>query len=78
MSLIKDIINDVSNRRKHFLGGIVCGFLLTIIFATGVAAGMEFKDWQRGGKWDWLDFAATVLGGFIGNLILFLLILLIF
>lgn len=67
MNLIESIIKDYSNRRKHFLGGIVCG-LFTLPFALGVAAGMEFKD-SRNGKWDWLDFAATALGGVIGQAI---------
>ena len=42
--LITDIIKDVSNRRKHFLGGIATGFLFTILFTIGIATGMEFKD----------------------------------
>lgn len=58
-----------SNRYKHLLYAIPCGFLLTILFAAGLAAGMEFKDTQYGGKWDWIDFGLTILGGIIGNLI---------
>lgn len=30
---------------------------------------MEFKDQQYGGKFDFLDIAATVLGGLVGQLI---------
>lgn len=52
-----------SNRMKHFLYAIPCGLLLTIQFVCGFAAGMEFKDKQYGGKWDWLDILATLLGG---------------
>lgn len=74
MNLIQDIINDNSNRRKHFLGGILCGLCLTIIFAIGAACGMEFKDRQNGGKWDWYDWSATCLGGAIGNIIQALLL----
>lgn len=58
-----------SNRMKHFLYAIPCGVFLTILFVCGLAAGMEFKDKQWGGKWDWLDLLATVLGGLIGQTI---------
>ena len=47
MTLFNDIIHDVSNRGKHFAGGLFCGFCGTILFAVGVATGMEFKDYQR-------------------------------
>lgn len=57
-----------SNRMKHFLYAIPCG-LLTILFVGGLAIGMEFKDKQYGGKWDWLDILATLLGGLIGQAI---------
>ena len=30
---------------------------------------MEFKDKQYGGKFDWLDVAATIIGGIIGHLL---------
>ncbi len=58
-----------SNRRLHFIGGIGVGFLFTLPAAIGCAAGMEFKDRQWGGRWDWLDFAATALGGLAGQLL---------
>jgi hypothetical protein len=54
---------------KHFLYAIPCGLLLTILFVLGLASGMEFKDKQWGGKWDWLDILATLLGGLIGQAI---------
>ena len=69
-------LND-SNRMKHFLYAIPCGLLLTILFVLGLASGMEFKDKQWGGKWDWLDVLATVLGGLIGQAIQIGVILLI-
>lgn len=55
-----------SNRQKHFLYAIPCAFLLTILFVGGLACGMEFKDRAYGGKWDWLDILATILGGIVG------------
>ena len=65
-----------SNRLKHFLYAIPCGFFFTILFVAGLAAGMEFKDKQYGNKWDWLDIAATLLGGVLGNGLSAILILL--
>ena len=56
-----------SNRGKHLCGGFVLGLLLTVLCALGCAGGMEFKDRQWGGRWDWTDFALTVLGGIIGQ-----------
>lgn len=58
-----------SNRPKHLLYSIPAGALCTILFVAGLAAGMEFKDRAYGGKWDWLDIAATLIGGFIGQVI---------
>lgn len=56
-----------SNRWKHLIGGFVLGLFLTFLCSLGAAGGMEFKDRQWGGSWDWLDFVATVLGGIIGQ-----------
>ena len=67
-----------SNRLKHFLYAIPIGFVLTILCVIGVASGMEFKDKCWGGKWDWLDWTATVLGGLIGQGLQVLIIWLIF
>lgn len=66
-----------SNRWKHLIGGCILGLLLTILCAIGCAGGMEFKDKQWGGQWDWLDFLATILGGLIGQGIQILIIYLI-
>ena len=73
-NLINDIVTDNSNRRKHFLGGMFCGFWLTIVFALGVATGMEYKDQRWGGEWDWQDWTSTAIGGAIGQLIQALLL----
>lgn len=66
-----------SNREKHFLYAIPCAFLFTILFVAGLASGMEFKDHQCGGKWDWLDWIATILGGIFGQVLQILIIWLI-
>lgn len=58
-----------SNRWKHLVGGFVLGLFLTFISSLTAAGCLEFKDRQWGGKWDWLDFAATCLGGIVGQAI---------
>lgn len=58
-----------SNRTKHLKYAILPGALFTILFVAGLATGMEFKDKQHGGKWDWLDWIATMIGGVIGQAI---------
>lgn len=63
-----------SNRLKHYLFAIPCGLFLTFFFALGVGVGMEFKDKQWGGKWDWLDLLATALGGLAGQALQILII----
>lgn len=56
-----------SNRDKHFKYAILPGFLFTILFVLGLAAGMEFKDKQYGNTWDHWDFLFTILGGLVGQ-----------
>ena len=65
-----------SNRQKHLLYAIPIGFLCTILAVLGCAFGMEFKDKQYGGEFDWLDIAATVIGGAIGQILQVILIML--
>ena len=66
-----------SNRPKHLLYAIPAAFIGTILFSAGLAFGMEFKDKQYGGKFDWLDIAATMIGGVIGQLLQIIIILII-
>lgn len=66
-----------SNRPKHLLYAIPIGLVFTILAVLGCAFGMEFKDKQYGNKFDWLDIAATVIGGTIGQLLQIIIILLI-
>ncbi len=65
-----------SNRLKHFYYAIPIGLLGTILAVIGCAIGMEFKDHQYGGKFDWLDIAATAIGGVIGQVIQLIIIVL--
>lgn len=67
-----------SNRLKHLLYAIPIGLIFTILAVLGCAFGMEFKDYQYGGKFDWLDITATMIGGTIGQLIQIILIFNIF
>lgn len=58
-----------SNRPKHILYAIPSAFIGTILFSTGLAFGMEFKDYKYDNKFDWLDIAATMIGGIVGQLL---------
>ena len=44
----------------------------------GLAVGMEFKDKMYGGAFDWLDIAATLLGGIVGQLLQVALIMVLY
>ena len=57
-----------SNRIKHLIYAIPIGLIFTILAVLGCAFGMEFKDWQYGGKFDFLDIVATALGGILGQI----------
>lgn len=54
-----------SNRWKHFLYAIPAG-AIDFWLAVGLALGMEFKDAQHGGRFDWVDATCTAVGGFVG------------
>ena len=64
---MKMTLFDDKTRWQHFGWAIPIGVVFTILCVLGVATGMEFKDKQYGGKWDWLDWAATIIGGTIGQ-----------
>ena len=64
-----------SNRPKYLLYAIPIGLVFTILAVLGCAFGMEFKDKQYGNKFDWLDIAATIIGGTIGQLLQIIIIL---
>lgn len=66
-----------SNRLKHLFYAIPIALVFTILAVIGCAFGMEFKDKQYGNTFDWLDAAATIIGGAIGQIIQILLIWLI-
>lgn len=58
-----------SNRWKHLVYGFLVSLVVGFAFTCGAAAGMEFKDKQWGGKWDWIDFWLTVAGAWFGLMI---------
>lgn len=66
-----------SNRIKHLFYAIPIGLIFTILTVLGCAFGMEFKDKQYGNKFDWLDIAATMIGGAVGQILQIILIMLI-
>ena len=66
-----------SNRQKHLLYAIPIGLIFTILAVLGCAFGMEFNDKEYGNKFDWLDIAATMIGGAIGQLLQIRIILII-
>ena len=72
MKLFTDI-----TRWRHFGYAIPIGLVFTILCVLGVASALEFKDKQWGGRWDWLDWLATMLGGLIGQAVQILVIYLI-
>lgn len=56
-----------SNRHKHILYGFIGALIGTILFTAGLAVGKEYADKSWGGKFDWLDILATLLGGIVGQ-----------
>lgn len=58
-----------SNRSLHILFGLAVAIPFSLLAALGAALAFETKDVQRGGRWDWLDFAATLIGGLLGQLL---------
>lgn len=67
-----------SNRKKHLLYGAISAIFFTILCTLGAAFALEYKDKSYGNKWDWLDIAATMVGGFVGQIIQILLYTIIF
>ena len=65
-----------SNRIKHLFYAIPIGLVFTILAVLGCAFGMEFKDRQYGNSFDWLDIAATMIGGAVGQVLQIILIML--
>lgn len=63
-----------SDRWRHLVGGTLIGLFAlgdwcAAYAGVGVAASLELKDRLWGGRWDWADFALTVLGAAAGRLL---------
>lgn len=56
-----------SNRLKHIQYGFYAGLCGTIFAAIGAGLAAEYKDKQYGNEFDWLDIAATIIGGMFGQ-----------
>lgn len=70
MKKIWDWLN-ASNRLKHLGLGFVYGLgaddcYSAVYGGLGVAGALEFKDWQWGGKPDWIDATLTFAGVMAG------------
>lgn len=70
---MKGLFSD-ETRWQHFLYAMPIGLVFTILCVLGCASGMEFKDKQHGGKWDWGDWLCTMLGGLVGQIVQLLII----
>lgn len=73
-----------SNRPGHLIAGSIIGSIFGLIPVLIAALAVEFKDWAWNGSkghiifgwtskngFDWLDVAATIIGGAIGSLIVY-------
>ena len=70
MKKIIDWLKD-SNRLQHLGLGAVYGLFAddwycALYGGAGVSGALEFKDYQWGGKPDWIDFILTLVGTMIG------------
>lgn len=63
-----------SNRLKHIQYGFYAGLCGTIFAAIGAGLAAEYKDKQYGNKFDWLDTAATIIGGMFGQAVQLLIL----
>lgn len=57
-----------SNHGHHLAGGFAVGFFAFspyyALYAAGIAAScLELKDRLHGGRWDWVDWSLTIVGG---------------
>ena len=75
MGIVKKIVTwfKESHRIHHLALGYSCGLLANdwycaVYGGIGVSGALEFKDWQWGGKPDWIDFTLTFAGFIAGYL----------
>ena len=63
-----------SNRPRHVLYGFIGALIGTLLFAVGLAIGKEYGDKTWGGRFDWFDLWATLIGGIIGQIVQLLIV----
>ena len=75
MGIVKNVMSwfKESHRIHHLALGYSCGLLANDWYCVmyggiGVSGALEFKDWQWGGKPDWIDFTLTFTGFIAGYL----------
>lgn len=56
-----------SNRLKHIKYGFYAGLCGTILAAIGAALTEVYKNKHHDNEIDWLDVAATIIGGMFGQ-----------
>lgn len=56
------------DKHKHFVIGALLGFFSFLLAIAG-AVYKELHDKRTGGKFDWLDLYATIIGGFCGRVV---------
>lgn len=69
---------EVSNRYKHFIGGLIVATLAGSFYAalyTAIVASscLELKDRLYDNQWDWIDWLCTVLGGIVAAIVFYLI-----
>jgi hypothetical protein len=74
--MIKRIIDWFlqSHRWQHLIFGTLIGlgsngWYIAAYIGVCVGGALEFKDWQWGGKPDWVDFLLTACGVILGYII---------
>lgn len=64
------------DKLNHLKWGIVIGFFGSIICAIVAGLTAEYKDKAHGGRWDNQDLIMTILGGWFGECLRILLLML--
>ena len=56
-------------RMQHFWVGMQTAMVFTLLCTLGAMTAAEYKDRAYGGRWDWLDWTAGMLGGVVGQVV---------
>lgn len=58
--------SDLNDKVKHIIVCAVGSLAFGYGFGIGAGIAAEYKDKAWGGKWDWLDIAADIIGTAVG------------